>query len=91
MQTTTTPADEAHATVRFSGDEWGVLEREERGRVLTVSQETAATGAKVALEMRRTARQRLNRGMKRLIDPGPVVLAWPEEGSYGEVWVGLEE
>ncbi|WP_118841641.1 hypothetical protein [Salinibacter ruber] len=91
MQTTTTPADEAHATVRFSSDEWGVLKREERGRAVHATRETAATGAKVARKVRRTARHRLNCGMKRLTDPGPVVLAWPEEGARGDVWVGMDE
>jgi len=88
LETTADPTDEAHAAVRFSSDEWGVLKRKERGRAIHATRETAATGAKLARKMRRTARHRLNCGMKRLIDPGPVILTWPDEDAHGEVWVG---
>lgn len=88
LETADDPTDEAHATVRFSSDEWGVLKTPERGRALQATREAPGTGTKLAERLRRKARHRLNSGMQCLQDVGAVILAWPEEGARGDVWIG---
>jgi len=88
LETTADPTDEAHAAVRFSSDEWGVLKTSERGTALSSTREAPGTGARLARKLRRRARHRLNRGMRSVQDVGSVVLAWPDESGRGDVWVG---
>jgi len=82
--TTKTSTNDAHATVRFSSDEWGVLSDSERGKVLKVSREPAFTGAEGARRLRQHARHKLKQGT-RPRDFGPLLLVWPEASTGAEV------